>query len=58
MSRSGKQRGAWGEPYGGGRAVTPAVTSLRGGDLGVQGGRFISLGGGFQCNGKIRGGKK
>ena len=54
----GRNVGDVGKPYGGGRTVTPAVTSLRGGDLGVQGGRFISLGGGFQCNGKIRGRKK
>lgn len=37
--------------------VTPAVTSLEGGDLGVQGGTQ-EPGVGLQCNGKIRGGKK
>lgn len=41
MSQSRKQRGAWGEPYRGGRTVTLAVTSLRGGgDLGGQEGDY------------------
>lgn len=52
MSQSGKR-----EPYGGGRTVTPAVTSLREEIWGCKEGDY-KPGWGLQCNGKIRGGKK